>query len=349
MKSRYKLAIAIPTYNRSEILNDILWIVGPQIQKFHPEVACFIIDNNSTDNTAEIVQEHAARWGFVHYVKNNSNVGLVRNIANAIHIPDSEWVWLLGDDDVPLPWGVGELLRDIADIEREYGDVTFLAMSGGKIDDQHRLKSVSPDWEGCPSKVLTIYDQGGQIAGLGIHSLAWLSKLAINRKYWNQLRFDEIYRETDLYTFVSVLVEASFSARSAHTKKLYVLATDRGSRGYYFSKAAIARVCEFPEIELKLVQKFGMRDTRKLLSRSRKGCLLERALFAIKIGVFDEEYAKQLKYLARPISPFMEERLLLRAIFLTTRIPLLKNFLRAQYLKRKVAAEQKIGSINSAS
>jgi hypothetical protein len=244
---------------------------------------------------------------------------------------------------------VGELLAEVTEIESRCDNAVFLLMNGAKVDGARRLCVDSWRYSGRPDEVLTIYDRGAEVVEEGIHSIAWLSKLAVQRKFWDQARFNELFRETDLYTFVRVLLETSGRHRAAYTKKLYVLATDEGSRSYYHSKTAIARVCEFPEIERMLVEIFGVPKARRLLQKERKNWLTERGLFAAKIGVFSDEYAEQIQFLQNPISPFWEERLLVRIVYLLTSIAPLKKFLKNWYFRSRGQPEGKLTSINRAS
>lgn len=342
----YQLAVAIPTFNRATLLDEILWIIGPQVKRCYPKCVCYVIDNNSTDETMQIVQNHIERWPGVFYHKNEENIGLVRNIAQSITVPNSKWVWLLGDDDIPMPWGIRDLLENLESPEFNLNDIAFLFLNGAKINENKELCNI---WNvKRKDKKITIYQNGAEIVEEGIHSLAWLSKLVINRGIWNQAYFDKIYRETDLYTFVTVLLEVARYVKSASTNKLYVLATDRGSRGYYFSKISISRVCEFPEIERSIFQIFGESKARGILKSSRKNWIIERASFAAKISVFDDLYSEQLKYIKEPISPYWEEVLLIKTIYLITRINIVKKLLRKLYLSSRTDLNEHLNNINNA-
>lgn len=328
------LAVAIPTFNRAGILDDALWNIGPQIRRSHPQAVCYVVDNASTDDTAAVVQKHQQLWPGILYVRNAENVGLIRNIARGIELPDARWVWLLGDDDVPMPGSVCDLLCDIERVEASGPDIAFLLLNGAKLEGDGRLQPSSWRSSGRAEETLTVYDRGIEVVEEGVHSMAWLSKLVVNRSRWSPERFRELYRESDLYTFVRVLLESAHAGRSAYTKKLYVLATDRGSRSHYVSKTAVARVQEFPEIEGFVRQAAGAGDAGGLLRKSRTNWIRERGAFALKIAVLDDSYADYIHLLRAPISPFWTERLLLRCIYRVTRIPALKSFLRFLYQRR---------------
>jgi glycosyltransferase involved in cell wall biosynthesis len=341
---KYRLAVAIPTYNRAQILDDLLWNIGPQIERNFPECACYVIDNDSPDETGDVVRAHLGRWKGLHYIKNETNIGGVRNIAKAITDPDAEWVWLMGDDDIPMPWGVQDLIKELRIVESLCSEPVFHLMNEIKLtaDKQPPARPHRAVRDLEPNQI-TVYQDGVEIAEHGVHGLAWLSKLVVHQSAWRSDVFERVVRETDLYTQVRVLMESVQQGQTTYTKRCYVYGTDRGSREYYFSKTAIARVCEFPEIERLVVEAVGLPRAREILRPGRKNWVLERAAFAIKIGVFREQYAAQLKYLADPISPFWEERLLVKSIYQITRFQAIRNLLQKLYLRsRGVAAKQKL-------
>ena len=339
------LSISIPTYNRVELLDEILWIIGPQVARYKEECVCYVIDNNSDDHTRAIVDFHKKLWGEVIYIKNETNIGLICNIAKALVASEARWVWLLGDDDMPMPNAVKGVLVAINELEKNTDEAVLLRLGGAKLSSSGRIDTMDK-----PNQYseLKIYNPGLKIAEHGVHGLAWLSQLVINRKYWNQERFEAIFRPTDLYTFVRVLIEASANRRAAYNSVVSIIATDRGSRSYYYSKTAIARVCEFPEIERVIFDKTTPAEARKILRMGRQGWVLERASFVFKIAAFEKEYADQQTYIESPLSPFIEERVMIKLIYMLTRISLVRKLLRWGYSRLRKGNLQSLNAVNIA-
>lgn len=334
--SRYRLAIGIPTYNRAALLNELLWNLGPQIQQRFPDCVCYVIDNASPDNTADIVRQHTARWPGIHYIRNDTNIGGLHNIGRAIDVPDAEWVWLMGDDDVPMPWAVKDLLEQLQALEARCDNAAFMLLSDVKLNGlKGRTTAQDVRFFNRPGDEITIYSNGAEAAEHGIHGIAWLSILAINRRYWDQARFEALARDFDLYTHVRVLLEAASKASAAYSKRCYVYGTDLGSREYYFSKTAIARIREFPEIEQVIVDALGLAKAREVLKPGRGAWVKERGAYAAKIGVFQQEYAAHLPFLRQPLSPFWEERLIITAAYLLTRLAPVRAALRRAYFRSR--------------
>lgn len=104
-----KLSICIPTYNRSKhLINCLESIVSNSISKGLDFQIC-ISNNCSTDETESIVQSYIGRLP-IKYHKNESNLGVARNVLKVIEMADSEFVWLIGDDDLLMPTAVVDVL-----------------------------------------------------------------------------------------------------------------------------------------------------------------------------------------------------------------------------------------------
>ena len=87
------LSICIPTYNRAKILEESLENLSNYICDSNIKV--FVIDNASTDTTLQV----AKKYSYVHYVRNEINIGADMNILKSYQIASqySEYVCVLGD------------------------------------------------------------------------------------------------------------------------------------------------------------------------------------------------------------------------------------------------------------
>jgi len=92
-----KVTVAIPTYNRAAFLRQTLaGITAQQFPREHFEI--LVIDNNSTDNTREVVAEFARAYPAPRYV-HESKQGLDHARNRAITDARGEII-LFGDDDI---------------------------------------------------------------------------------------------------------------------------------------------------------------------------------------------------------------------------------------------------------
>ncbi|MBC2856161.1 glycosyltransferase [Cetobacterium sp. 2A] len=105
------LTIAIPTYNRKEKLLRTLKIIVPQITE---EIKLLILDNNSSYDIFEITNEIPLIDKVnIEIKKNIVNIGGNANIARCFEYTDTEWMWLLGDDDIPTENSVKIIMHDL--------------------------------------------------------------------------------------------------------------------------------------------------------------------------------------------------------------------------------------------
>jgi glycosyltransferase involved in cell wall biosynthesis len=72
-----------------------------------------VSDNCSTDETEEIVRRAEANID-IKYQKNPKNDGAARNFLSVVAMAEGEFIWLLGDDDLLMPYAL-ECLNDLID------------------------------------------------------------------------------------------------------------------------------------------------------------------------------------------------------------------------------------------
>lgn len=93
-----KLDIFLITYNRGSMLEktfEQLFDKNSPIKDF----PITVIDNNSKDNTALVVQKYQQEHKNIRYVKNKYNIGGNANITKAFYEASKEYVWVLADND----------------------------------------------------------------------------------------------------------------------------------------------------------------------------------------------------------------------------------------------------------
>ena len=99
------LTIAIPTYNRSGFLAQLLEILAPQLAG-ESRVELIISDNASPDDTPEVVASFREKGLALIYRRNETNIGPDANFLQCFEQARGEYLWLFGDDDIILPGGI---------------------------------------------------------------------------------------------------------------------------------------------------------------------------------------------------------------------------------------------------
>ena len=93
-----KLQIILITYNREKYLKNTMEQLFSDISPVK-NCSILVMDNNSTDNTKQIVKEFKHVYSNLEYQKNKYNVGISGNIAKAIESASKEYAWIIADDD----------------------------------------------------------------------------------------------------------------------------------------------------------------------------------------------------------------------------------------------------------
>jgi glycosyltransferase involved in cell wall biosynthesis len=99
MSLKDRLEIILITYNRAEFVKrtfEQFFFEGSPVA----DVDFIVQDNNSDDNTEEVVKEFAKLHSNIKYVKNKYNLGLSGTIARAMERAGKDYVWIIGDDDL---------------------------------------------------------------------------------------------------------------------------------------------------------------------------------------------------------------------------------------------------------
>ena len=92
------LEIIIITYNRKKELAQTL---DSLLAKLSPvrELRITILDNASTDGTAEICAEYAGKHHNIFHVRHKKNIGGNANVCRAFELANKDYIWVLADDD----------------------------------------------------------------------------------------------------------------------------------------------------------------------------------------------------------------------------------------------------------
>ncbi|BAZ27743.1 glycosyl transferase family protein [Cylindrospermum sp. NIES-4074] len=95
------LTIAIPTYNRAELLDKQLTWLAQAIKGFESDCEILVSDNCSTDHTQAIIKKWQSLLDNITFKsnKNPENLGVMRNIIYCLSSATTKYVWTIGDDD----------------------------------------------------------------------------------------------------------------------------------------------------------------------------------------------------------------------------------------------------------
>ena len=103
------LSICIPTYNRANRLENAL---KSAISNTFDNIEVIVSDNNSQDNTSEIVEKFKDKR--IRYNKNETNIGANLNIIHTVEIAMGDYILFLSDEDLINENGLLAILNTIS-------------------------------------------------------------------------------------------------------------------------------------------------------------------------------------------------------------------------------------------
>lgn len=102
----------MPVYNHCEYIRQNLENTIPLVIPYKDKVSIYVSDNASTDGTGELVKRYAEKHpDIVSYYCQKENITASPNFNHAVHSVESEYVMILGDDDLMLPSFLPVLLK----------------------------------------------------------------------------------------------------------------------------------------------------------------------------------------------------------------------------------------------
>lgn len=107
-----RLTIAIPTYNRSEALLATVRQLLPQLTD---ECKLLIVDNASATPMCDVLNPLILTSGDrnVECYRNKYNLGMCGNFMRCFELCESDWLWILGDDELPSLYAISTILHQL--------------------------------------------------------------------------------------------------------------------------------------------------------------------------------------------------------------------------------------------
>ena len=173
-----RLTITLPTYNRVGFLERS--IAEHQYITEIGDASFIILDNASSDQTAEIVARPFMKAKNVRYYRNEHTIPHEENFERALRYADSDYIWLLGDT-YRIPEESFNAVRTSID-EDDY-DMIIVNVAGRVTDIPDRVYS----------------DRNELLADLGWH-MTCLSALVYSKRLLRDAKFARYYETNFLQT-----------------------------------------------------------------------------------------------------------------------------------------------------
>jgi glycosyltransferase involved in cell wall biosynthesis len=201
MNNKPVLSISIPTYNRAPKLIEALDSILAQDDFERSRVEIIISDNCSTDNTRQVVEKYQKKYNFIKYYKNDINKGIDYNIFRCVELAETDYVYLLSDDDILLKQSVNHMLS----LLDNNPDVSFFHINGKGFELNEKGEKVffsNPIMNVNENIVLNDKNDFVDLVRLQV---TFMSAFLLHRDTWNinknKMRFigTDIYLSYDLF------------------------------------------------------------------------------------------------------------------------------------------------------
>ena len=127
------ISIAMCTYNGERFLNEQISSI---LEQTYRNFELVIVDDNSKDNTINIIKEYQSKDNRIKLFQNNKNIGFLKNFEKAISLCRGDFIALSDQDDV---WKKNKLeifLKNINDNMLIYSDAILIDEYSKEIGSQ---------------------------------------------------------------------------------------------------------------------------------------------------------------------------------------------------------------------
>ncbi|QJW92295.1 glycosyltransferase [Spirosoma taeanense] len=126
------VSVICTSYNHAAYVDEALRSV---VEQDYPNVELIVIDNASTDQTADRIDRFVQQHPAVQFLRNPTNVGLNRAFNQGLAIASGRYVIDLAADDVLMP---GRISKQVEQFERLSGPYAVVFSNAAYIDEHSR-------------------------------------------------------------------------------------------------------------------------------------------------------------------------------------------------------------------
>ena len=115
MQQQALVSIIVATYNGEKFIAAQL---DSLVQQTYTNTEIIILDDGSTDNTRQILQEYASRFKNIQLIFNETNLGYIKNFEKGCALAKAEYISFCDQDDVWDPNKTTELMQALGNASR---------------------------------------------------------------------------------------------------------------------------------------------------------------------------------------------------------------------------------------
>ncbi|MBK4722830.1 hypothetical protein JJL56_28640 [Azospirillum sp. YIM DDC1] len=112
-KTTNLLSIGVPVFDRHAEVRQLICELCYQISGLQEFIDVYIHDNSRNPNNEDLVRELGPIFPFLKYKRHHNNVGPDLNIVSLYLEGNSEFQWIIGDDDLLMPGSISYVMDTI--------------------------------------------------------------------------------------------------------------------------------------------------------------------------------------------------------------------------------------------
>ncbi|WP_047457284.1 glycosyltransferase family 2 protein [Vibrio fluvialis] len=206
-----KLSIIIPCYNVSRYLPLLLEGILSQLCG---EVEVILVDDCSSDNTLDVIQEYVGKSEQLVLVKNETNEGISSSRNKALSISRGDYLWFVDSDDRIEDGSISKIMREISN-SSEYDIINFA----------HTITKVQENLS------MNIYPPQGEYNKDAFFNLALKKKFSFH--LWNKIISKKLIGNAKADADITILVDMNFLLNVIRDKDIKIKSSDTIIYNYF--------------------------------------------------------------------------------------------------------------------
>lgn len=136
------ISICMPNYNFAQYVAEAIESV---LKQSYTDFEFIIIDNCSTDNSADIIRQYAEKDTRIRFCINDRNIGMVNNLNLCLQRADGNYIkYLLSDDLLASPRALEKMVA-VLEADKE---IALVATARNMINDRSDIRQVLSEYRG---------------------------------------------------------------------------------------------------------------------------------------------------------------------------------------------------------
>ncbi|MBM3803893.1 MAG: glycosyltransferase family 2 protein [Acidimicrobiia bacterium] len=147
------LSIVVPAYNEAKRIGRTLGILQEYLESNGWNAEVIVVNDGSSDETAQVVEAHCSRWGALQLIHNGGNLGKGYSVRNGALAAKGDII-LFTDADLSAP--IAEAPKLIEPIRHGECDVTF----GSRAVDRSLIGVHQSSFRETSGRIFNLFVQG---------------------------------------------------------------------------------------------------------------------------------------------------------------------------------------------